>query len=834
MATIDQLLNKIQNPELKAKLQLEVNRLQKQKRFGLVFEDHLPEATLLYDVEIRRGQKVTLKDAPLQKKFEVLSIQDGTATCVSLDESDENKRTDNEASSQSSSENTNGIEAFEVNQLIAFADFGDPIYPYLKPIDKICNAPESRLWHEVIEADNYHALQLLAYLYPGKVDCIYIDPPYNTGARDWKYNNDYVDSNDSYRHSKWLSMMRKRLLLARKLLNPKDSVLIVTIDEKEYNHLGCLLEDLFPNANIQMISSVVAQKGVARNNSFYRVNEYLYIIQFGTSKVSPLPLSEEWQLGKGDSAASKGIVWSQLRRSGTNDLRTDRENLFYPIYFNLTGTKILEVGSPLDPNLHPISRIETLDDKLVLWPIKDSGIEGNWQLSPEELKERLKRGYIKIGKYKNDNIPVSYLKRGSINKIENNEVELVGYNEESGTVIVNNNNYTHEFVPGSQWDIQAHDATYKGTQLLAKFIGPRFDFPKSLYAVHDTIRFFVANKPNALIVDFFAGSGTTLHAVNLLNAEDGGHRRCIMVTNNEVSEAEEHTLKSQGKTPDDEEWKALGIARYVTWPRTVASISGKDINGNPVPGEYLTYLETEKETSRKFKIISFVKDYASLSLAEKKDLVSELSSGQIAKNKILDDSEYIVDEDSDISILLNDQSALEWIEALENAENVRTFYIVTQNNKLFNKLKADITDLLGPYRTTEPKTLPMSEGFKANVEFFHLGFLDKNAVALNRQFREILPLLWLKAGGIGECPSLQVTKLPSFLILPENRMAILIDEYAFAGFETEMAKRSDIDTVFIITNSESGYREMIETLKVKQTFQLYRDYLDNFRINFIK
>ena len=93
-------------------------------------------------------------------------------------------------------------------------------------------------------------------------------------------------------------MMRKRLLLARKLLNPKDSVLIVTIDEKEYNHLGCLLEDLFPNANIQMISSVVAQKGVARNNSFYRVNEYLYIIQFGTSKVSPLPLSEEWQLGK--------------------------------------------------------------------------------------------------------------------------------------------------------------------------------------------------------------------------------------------------------------------------------------------------------------------------------------------------------------------------------------------------------------------------------------------------------------------------------------------------------------------------------------------------------
>ena len=102
--------------------------------------------------------------------------------------------------------------------------------------DTVCNAPDSDLWHTLIEADNYHALQLLEYLYAGKVDCIYIDPPYNTGARDWKYNNDYVDGADTYRHSKWLSMMEKRLKLAKRLLNPADSVLIVTIDEKEYLH----------------------------------------------------------------------------------------------------------------------------------------------------------------------------------------------------------------------------------------------------------------------------------------------------------------------------------------------------------------------------------------------------------------------------------------------------------------------------------------------------------------------------------------------------------------------------------------------------------------------
>ena len=833
MATIDHLLDKISNPELRARLQAEIERLQKQKRFGLIFEDHLPEATLLYDVAVRRGQKVTLKDAPLKQKFEVLSIKDGIAQCVSLD--DPNESAEMEVSDLVAYANmSDGKKSFAIDQLLPFADFGDPIYPYLQSIDKIENAPGASLWHEVIEAENFHALQLLAYLYPGKVDCIYIDPPYNTGARDWKYNNDYVDSNDTYRHSKWLSMMRKRLLLAKKLLNPQDSVLIVTIDEKEYNHLGCLLEELFPNTNIQMISSVIAQKGVARNNSFYRVNEYLYIIQIGSSKVTPLQLSSEWQLGKGDSAASKGIVWSQLRRSGTNDLRCDRENLFYPIYFNLEGTKILEIGKSLDPMIHPISRVEIDGDRLVLWPIKDFGIEGNWQLSPEELRERLNKGYVKIGRYKDNNIPVSYLKRGSINKIENKEIELLGYEEVSGTVIVNSLNYAHEFIPGSQWNIQNHDATYKGTQLLSKLIGPRFEFPKSLYAVHDTLRFFVANKPNALIVDFFAGSGTTLHAVNLLNVEDGGNRRCIMVTNNEVSEAEERNLKAKGLTPADDEWKALGIARYVTWPRTVASITGNDVNGKAITGDYLTYLEQERETARKFKKISFIKDFAALSLTEKKDLVSELTSGDIAKNKITEDTRYIIDEDSDISVLLDESAASDWLDEIESAEHVKTFYIITKNNKLFNSLKSKINEALGPMITREPKTLPMADGFKANVEFFHLGFLDKNAVALNRQFKEILPLLWLKAGGISECPQIDEGALPSYIILPKNKFAVLIDESAFYKFGDDLECADNIDTLYIITNSDIGYREMAAKFPGKITYQLYRDYLDNFRINYAR
>ena len=107
--------------------------------------------------------------------------------------------------------------------------------------------------NKIIHGDNLLALKSLLPEYEGCIKCVYIDPPYNTGAKDWKYNNDYVDGNDQYRHSKWLSMMQKRLRIAKKLLNPSNSVLIVTIDEKEYLHLGCLLEEVFQNANIQMM-----------------------------------------------------------------------------------------------------------------------------------------------------------------------------------------------------------------------------------------------------------------------------------------------------------------------------------------------------------------------------------------------------------------------------------------------------------------------------------------------------------------------------------------------------------------------------------------------------
>lgn len=186
MAALNDLINQVQDKALRERLMAEAARLTKQKKFGLVFEEHIPECTPLYGIEIKCGSTVAKKAGAINDMYRVTKINGGDAVCLRL------------ASGES--------ETIALSDLVPAAKFGEPIYPTLQPIDKVENAPDSDLWHTLIEADNYHALQLLEYLYPQKVDCIYIDPPYNTGARDWKYNNDYVDSSDSYRHSKWLSI----------------------------------------------------------------------------------------------------------------------------------------------------------------------------------------------------------------------------------------------------------------------------------------------------------------------------------------------------------------------------------------------------------------------------------------------------------------------------------------------------------------------------------------------------------------------------------------------------------------------------------------------------
>lgn len=365
MAAINDLIAQIEDIALRERIAKEVDRLSKQKKFGLVFEEHLPECTPLYDIPVKAGALVAKKAGEVNDVYKALCIADNTAQCLHRESKE--------------------IADISLDDIVTVAEFGEPIYPYLKPLDSVCNAPDSDLWHTLIEADNYHALQLLEYLYAGKVDCIYIDPPYNTGAKDWKYNNNYVDGNDAYRHSKWLSFMQRRLQLAKKLLNPTDSVLIVTIDEKEYLHLGCLLEEMFPEGNMQMISSVIKNGTSMRQYEFSRCNEYIFYLRFGDAIISK-EIPEN---------VSTDIPWRPLMRSGTgsNNFRPNRPNSFYPIFWDKACGNIHHIGDPLLPAETSRLSISVPDNLIAIWPLDSAGRERVWGASAETLREYFKKGY---------------------------------------------------------------------------------------------------------------------------------------------------------------------------------------------------------------------------------------------------------------------------------------------------------------------------------------------------------------------------------------------------------------------------------------------------------
>ena len=240
MSRLSNLLRQVeaQNPQLAADLKREMEALSGRRAFGLNFERHIPETVELPNRPVRRGDKVRF----LPERAEKPSSADRRLWRVGgIRRTDEGHvadllmgQQDPEAEHQTASR--------AVDDLVVVAEFRDPIYPGLVSTGKIERGGD-RPFHTVINAENFHALQVLLYTHEGKVDAIYIDPPYNTGARDWKYNNNYVDNDDAYRHSKWLAMMERRLKLAKRLLNPAASALIVTVDEKEY--LRSLLSHIF-------------------------------------------------------------------------------------------------------------------------------------------------------------------------------------------------------------------------------------------------------------------------------------------------------------------------------------------------------------------------------------------------------------------------------------------------------------------------------------------------------------------------------------------------------------------------------------------------------------
>lgn len=567
---------KAKDSALGDELEREFRALASRRAFGLNFERHRPESVELPGRPIRRGDKVrvllprgsTAKGD--QRLWRVLRVSN-----------DGGKRTAQVALIDAKESETADV---AVDDLVVVAEFRDYIYPGLVSTGKV-ERGGSKPFHTVINAENFHALEALTFTHRGRIDAIYIDPPYNTGARDWKYNNDYVEGEDLYRHSKWLAMMERRLRVAGELLDPKKSVLIVSIDEKEYLRLGLLIEQAFPHASVQMVSAQVNPANVSRRGGFGRNDEYIFFIMFGDAAPNRVSLSRDWVSAKGRTFKGNAR-WDLLRRSGTNARREDRPKLFYPIFVEPSIPKVIgcgepvEVGGPMESPLRPEGAAE-------VWPIRRDGSLGNWQLGPKALMKHVEQGRVRLGGSQDDGFVVYYLKGGEYKKVLSGEYPVLGYNADGSLDLEETNLDTVSAIPGTQWRVPGHDSTQYGSRLLSKFLPSRaFPFPKALYAVEDCLRFFIDDKPNAVILDFFAGSGTTAHAVMRLNRQDGGRRQCILVTNNEVAADEQRALRGNGLRPGDPEWETWGICDYITKPRIAAAITGKTPEGADIEGDY--------------------------------------------------------------------------------------------------------------------------------------------------------------------------------------------------------------------------------------------------------
>jgi len=348
--------------------------------------------------------------------------------------------------------------------------------------------------HILIEGDNYHALTCLNYTHKGKVDAIYIDPPYNTGAKDWKYNNSYVDENDPWRHSKWVNFMNNRLRLTKGLLSPK-GVIVVTIDNYEIHNVRHLMEEIFDN--LEIIITVIEHnfRGRAKHN-FALTHEYVL-----------------WGVPKGEEIITRlkklsGDIRRNLRRTGQGSRRRESPTLFYGIEVDKESLEILSITEPIPEgeNLPETSNPKTE----YVFPIDSNGVERRWYYGSKTMKEDHENGNI-WAKRINGKLEIHYFKPGKLKRRK------------------------------SVWSGPKYDGSTYGSELLTEIIGENdFPFPKSIYAVIECIE-AATNKKNAIILDFFAGSGTTSHAVMEMNKKDGGNRQCIVCTNNENNICEEIT-----------------------------------------------------------------------------------------------------------------------------------------------------------------------------------------------------------------------------------------------------------------------------------------------------
>lgn len=322
--------------------------------------------------------------------------------------------------------------------------------------------------HILIEGDNLHALTALTYTHAGKIDMIYIDPPYNTGNKDFVYNDSFVDREDAYRHSKWLSFMHKRLCIAKQLLSER-GVIFISIDDNEQAQLKLLCDEVFGESNF--VADVIWQHSIQPKGylgSFSLHHNYTLIYK----------KTDEFILGNMERTEEDNKAYKNPDNDPRGKWRSgDVRNALYR------------------PNL--IYDIKTPSGKIIHAP------EKGWRWSKETIENKMATGEIIFNKDETNIIRKIYL-----SSVEGRCPETIWFGKEVGTTREANSDLKEIFEGKSPFD------TPKPIRLLKRIMS-------------------IGAQQDSTILDFFAGSGTTLHATMQLNAEDGGHRQCILVTNNE-------------------------------------------------------------------------------------------------------------------------------------------------------------------------------------------------------------------------------------------------------------------------------------------------------------
>lgn len=677
MSRLTELLRQARkvDPQLGSDLEKEVAALMKRRTFGLVFEQHQPEAVELPGRIVRRGDKVRILrprgDARQadQRLWRVDRIQrvDGSRVAHLK---------------EVGSDEPMGQTAL-TDDLVVVAEFNDLIFPGLRETGRVERGGD-KPFHTVINAENYHALEMLTYTHRQRVDVIYIDPPYNTGARDWKYNNNYVEGEDDYRHSKWLAFMERRLKIAHDLLNPENSVLIVTIDEKEYLRLGLLLEQTFPSGSVQMVSSAINPKGVFRSQALRRTDEYIFIVSFGTAAPARC-----WDTGESDSSSRvpEGPGWTSLMRRGSNSARSDRPNLFYPIYVDPIKSEVVDVGPPI---LDEAATAPARDGLVTVLPIRRDRSHGNWQVSSPELLRHKEQGRIRVGRPTHYGFVINYLPRGEYQAVMSEAFNVHGRAEDGSLLATRATLDQVGSIPPTQWNKASHNASENGSTLLRKMLpGRKFPFPKSLYAVEDILRIYTLDNPHAIVLDFFSGSGTTTHALMRLNKQDGGQRQSISVTNNEVSADDQIRLRKQGLRPGDPEWESLGICDHITKPRVTGAITGRTPEGELIKGDYKFTDESPISDGLSENAAYFTLTYEA-PLAVRHNRKFEMIASMLwlragSRGRIITDLGAVGwDVAEAYGVLENVDRLSEFISAVSDFETVRTVFVITDSDAAFH------------------------------------------------------------------------------------------------------------------------------------------------------